>query len=355
MDQIPPSVLAPIYHEVASQGIGTKYGLVAAYTILVYDAMITNADEIEYVWKRSRSAVTFLFFMNRYYAICVATIASMQAISPLFNETVCKRMIYFQPLAVGIPLTFFPNFVIGLRVYALYGRNRALAAFLTLFLLGEFGVALWLYLTPTMFPAVLPGPESVTNSQALHVCLATNSPKLDNLQAAAYQIMQTVYDSCCLGLTLRMTLKESIGVKSMKSIRQLITKHGIIYYVVVFTLNLSWALMILLATMGLKYTMSGATLALAPVAANRLILSLRRYSMSINSIDAFGVEAKAFVCAPPSGFQMKRRNSWVGTSTFEVDGDMIKEKESAEARAYELDFLDHGSDRRSSLTLTVGA
>jgi len=87
MDQIPPAALAQIYNEAATQGIGTKYGFIAAYTILVYDAMTTFSDEVEYIWKRKQSFVSFLFFMNRYYAISVATIASMQAILPFINET----------------------------------------------------------------------------------------------------------------------------------------------------------------------------------------------------------------------------------------------------------------------------
>ncbi len=70
----------------------------------------------------------------------------------------------------GIPMTFFPDIVIGIRsalnlrhlfttalsntficsVYALYGRNKALGLFLATYLLAELGVALWLYTTPSL-------------------------------------------------------------------------------------------------------------------------------------------------------------------------------------------------------------
>jgi len=253
-------------------------------------------------------------------------------------------MIYFQPLAVGIPLTFLPNMVIGLRVYALYGRNKVIGTFLVVFLLAELGVALWLYLTPSLLPAMLPGPESITNNLALHVCLATNSPKLSNLQAAAYQLMQTAYDSSCLGLTLWMTLKESMNVRSVQGIKKLIYKHGIIYYVVVFSLNLTWALMILHATAGLKYTMSGATLALAPVAANRLILSLRSYTMSVTEMEVYPDDAKPLERAQ----RLKRQDSWIGMSTLEIHDDLSSENSTA----YELDYVGSGSGRRSSFTRT---
>lgn len=36
------------------------------------------------------------------------------------------------------------------RVYALYQRNKMLGAFLITYLTAELGVALWIYLTPTV-------------------------------------------------------------------------------------------------------------------------------------------------------------------------------------------------------------
>ncbi len=71
----------------------------------------------------------------------------------------------------SIPLTFFPDLVIGLRlvinaflslhavselinlharVYALYNRNKVIAVLLATYLTAELGVALWLYLTPSL-------------------------------------------------------------------------------------------------------------------------------------------------------------------------------------------------------------
>ncbi len=77
--------------------------------------------------------------------------------------------------------------------YALYQRNRMLGAFLLTYIVGELGVGLWIYLTPAVrgkrsiqilrlirvisdfgcvtTAVILPGPESITNSLALHGAL----------------------------------------------------------------------------------------------------------------------------------------------------------------------------------------
>ncbi|KLO09768.1 hypothetical protein SCHPADRAFT_892833 [Schizopora paradoxa] len=344
MDQIPPASLAPIYHEFAVQGTGIKCGMIASYTILVYDAIISFSDEVEYIWKRKFTLVTYAYFVSITPSRHVAdgnVFPFEQKIYFLALPNRCKRLVFFQPLAIGIPLTFVPNVVIGLRLYALYKRNKKLAAFLIIYLVGELGVALWLYLTPSLYNVVLPGPKDITDSLVLHVCLAGTSPRLSNAQAATFQIMQTLFDTICLGLTIWMTLKEYMEIRTVQHLGRTLLKHGIIYYLVVFTLNLSWAIMIGFATTGLKYSLSAPTLALAPVAANRLILSLR----------SFNEQARpAFDGKNDRTRGMKRRNSWLGTSTLEVHEDEDV-KGSVDSGDYELGTLQSGSDRRSSITL----
>jgi len=329
MDQIPTSELGPILVEVARQGTGTKYGFIAVLTLLVYDNLTTLADEVELIWKRKFSAVTFIFIVNRYYSVAVQFIGVLESIDPVITPTICNRMVLFQPLAAGIPLTFFPNFVVSLRVYALYDRNKYLAVLIILYLMAEFAVALWVYLTPSMYAVSLPGPENVTDSLPLHACLAYSSLKLNSFQAATFQFMQTIFDSWVLALVLFKSFKEFMGPRSNRGLRSIIATHGVIYYVVVFSTNFTWALMVLLATTGLKYTMAVPTLVLAPLAANKLTLSLRSYGAGTKNsgILPLGKEGKQGF-AQGHGRKLKRRESWMGTSTFEVP---VRELETAQS------------------------
>ncbi|KLO12279.1 hypothetical protein SCHPADRAFT_429220 [Schizopora paradoxa] len=213
--------------------------------------------------------------MNRYYSVAALSVGVIADVLPAF--TPCKRMIIFDPLAMGTPLTMFPNFIVAVRIYAIYARNKYLAAAMIIYLIAETGVALWIYLTPSVHSIQLPGPESITDSLTLHQCLADDSQNLSSLQAASFQIMQTIFDSCALALVLFKTYREFMGPKPYRGLRSIIASHGLIYYLVVFSTNISWALMVLLATPDLKYTMAVPTIALAPLAANKLTLSLRRY------------------------------------------------------------------------------
>jgi len=315
MDQLPPAVLAPIYHEAAQQFIGLKYGITASFVILAYDTLTTLDDEVEYIWKRKFSAVTFFFFMNRYYAIAITAFTLFVNILPAFTKAMCERLQFVTPFAGSITLTNTSNFIIALRVYALYNRSKALAAFFALYLIGELGVTLWVYATPSLELLSLPGPESDTGSLALHTCSAITSPKLSALQSASFQFMQTAFDSCALALIMWRTFRESLQTNSIHGIKRVILKHGILYYIVVFSLNLAWAIMVVTATDGIKYVMAGPVLALTPMAANRLTLSLRVYALQDDDDDA---SAKR-----PHPAKLRRRGSWMGTSTFEVRSDEL--------------------------------
>jgi len=55
----------------------------------------------------------------------------------------------------------------------------ALGVILTISILAMLSVRLWDYLTPSVEAFVIPGPESVTNSLALHTCRVDLSPKLN--------------------------------------------------------------------------------------------------------------------------------------------------------------------------------
>jgi len=304
---MPVSELGPILVEAAKQGWGTKYALIACYALLLYDNLLTLADEVELIWKRKFSAVTFIFFMNRYYSLVVLAIALFEDMSPAVTAKICQRMNLLQPLAITVPLTFLPNFIIALR------RNNYLATMMIVYLFGEFGVALWVYLTPSAYSIQLPGPESITDSFPVHECLAHSSLKLTSLEAAAFQFAQTIYDSCCLVLLLCKSMREFMSQKTYRGIRTIIATQGIAYYMVVFTTNISWAVMILIAPTGLKYSISGPTIALAPFAANKLTLLLRSYATPSEEGPA-AVSLKWIVNTP----SLKRRGSWIGTSTFEV-------------------------------------
>ncbi|KLO05499.1 hypothetical protein SCHPADRAFT_724041 [Schizopora paradoxa] len=71
-----------------SSSLQTKYAYFAAYAIVIYDHLLTLDIEIEHIWKQKFSAVTFLFFLTRYYFLLAINITLFFFIEPVVNTRV---------------------------------------------------------------------------------------------------------------------------------------------------------------------------------------------------------------------------------------------------------------------------
>lgn len=127
------------------------------------------------------------------------------------------------------------------------------------------------------------------------------------------------------------TARDALGAQRTGNIRALIARHGLLYYVVVFSANLTWALMIVVSPPGLKYSAAVPTIMMACLSVNKLTLSLRGFS------EAEAKQGQAAIASPPATphrLKLKRRRSWIGTSTFEIGDDYVPE--SLAFNSYEM-------------------
>jgi len=148
----------------------------------------------------------------------------------------------------------------------------------------------------------------------------TNLTTSSSLTSATFQFMQTIYDSVAFLMILYKTARDGFGgPQKSDSIRALIAKHGLLYYVVVFSGNLTWALMILLSPTGLKYSAAAPTIMVACLSANKMTFSLRVFNEPAH------VYEPSQLAELPWTPRLKRRRSWIGTSTFEIGNNYIPE------------------------------
>ncbi|KLO13872.1 hypothetical protein SCHPADRAFT_996994 [Schizopora paradoxa] len=239
----------------------------------------------------------------------------------------CKRTVLFGPLAEGVALTFSVNTIIGLRVFALYGRSRALGIFLVVYLSAELGVALWLYLTPSMSPLEITYPLGTAQIPVLHTCSSIPSSKISRHQASTFQFMQAGYDSIAFSLVVYKAVREfvhsSIRLERGGVLCQM-AKEGFFYFLIVWSMNMTWALMIIIAPKGLQYSAADPTIELACVCVNRITLSLMSYSYEVNMRDMEPIDTLPndnAIWNVAALARRGRRGSWVGTSTFETSTD----------------------------------
>jgi len=279
---------------------------------------------------------------NRYYAMCVFILHIVANFSVAFDTSICRRYVPLQIFGEGIPLTIIIDVIIGLRVYALYGRNKSIAVILATSIIAEFSVSFWIYSIPSIHPVTLPGPASITQIPALHICLGSASSSLSNLQSAAYLFMQAFYDSITFGLIVYKTASAVLKERGHGGVRALMVKNGLVYYAIVFSAYCTWAMMTIFSPPGLKYAAASPTIMLACLSVNKLTLSLRQF-YNKEDLECINVTTSTAAYAAGggggSGTRAGRRRSWIGTSTFEVTaGDFVHDRSvpSFESGTFEL-------------------
>ncbi|KAL5506950.1 hypothetical protein ACEPAH_6406 [Sanghuangporus vaninii] len=132
-------------------------------TALAYDAIVTMDQEIKYFWRTPRSTVQFLYFANRYIGI-LGAIAGLVG-----NFSIWTNNIVYWISLVAV------NYILMLRVLALYSQDKRLAICLKTILISaaafEFVVIIRIILLEHLRIVVLIGNVtfcgSNSNAQAL--------------------------------------------------------------------------------------------------------------------------------------------------------------------------------------------
>lgn len=307
--------------QIASQ----KYAIIAFSAAFVYDCLLTLDDEIMYIWRRQFSLVTLAYFINRYYAMICFALLIFVNFSVAIDASECKHFAALQAYGDGIPLSIITNLVVGLRVYALYGRNRYIAVIFTVYIIAELGVLFWIYFTPSISSVTfeLPGLASNNNLNSiplLHLCIVSASSRISELQSSVFLFMQVVYDSVAFGLILAMTASSVLNDGGCGGVRALIVKNGVLYYGILFSAYSTWGLMTIFSPPGLKRAAEVPTIIVTCLLVNKLTLSLRAYMSPDEVVDTGNTLSNVVF----RNSRIKRRRSWIGTSTFEfeaVNGD----------------------------------
>jgi len=224
-----------------------NYVSLAGATIVVYDYIMTISREIEYVWLRPWTWVSTMFVVVRYIGLCwIMTIAldgSSFVPGPLESCTV----IY---LICGWAFIMFlsaTDFVMILRVYAMWNRSRTILSILV-FLLG----------TQTMVAVILTGiydnPNthlSVTMGRVLNFSICRdsyiNTPATLEVYpylAAPRLILSVALVILAVSRTLKQSLEMYKATKQWQPNRyiQKLAGDGILYFIVNVVYQINYVL-----------------------------------------------------------------------------------------------------------------
>ncbi|KAF7771795.1 hypothetical protein Agabi119p4_6106 [Agaricus bisporus var. burnettii] len=264
-----------------------KYFQVAAAAMFAYDHLITVGQEVERVWMRPKSAVSLLFFFNRYATLMqfiiilhsmipVGEVSSMylytngSTIASLENCFRCDKYVLFEGVStVGVVAVGQLNMI--LRVVAIYRHSKRILAFLLLLWTGQIIISLVGLRTGFALP-LRPGFIG---------CILTGS---DSLSPSLW-IAPLVTDSFIFLLTIYRT-KENIGhlITSIMNggasdrVVTILLRDGLMYYFLIFLANLMNCLIYFIAEPDLKTIGASFSQLLTCTMISRLVLNLRSLS-----------------------------------------------------------------------------
>ncbi|KAH7920003.1 hypothetical protein BV22DRAFT_833793 [Leucogyrophana mollusca] len=110
------------------------YSSMVIITVLVYDYLLTIGQEVEYVWQRPMSLMSFLYYLVRYLSLFVGIVGA------LWGNIIRGSV----PVSIGFDLFFQVGFyviiwmsaaIMALRVFAMYNQSKIILGVLLLFFL----------------------------------------------------------------------------------------------------------------------------------------------------------------------------------------------------------------------------
>jgi len=259
--------------------LAAKNIFLAGYTILLYDYLTQLPEEVAQIWKKNNTVAKGYLFL-RYYSIIAPTFITFGYFDPWVSGNRCLHWMLFIPFGLIIPLGIMSGTLMAMRIYAMYGRPKALLVLLTLSLITQAGLGLWIWSTPGA--TFTPDP---VNNYEFHYCIFIPSKTLGAHNPSVYAFMELSFDALCFLLTLIRPFWGASGIRHWgKSLWVNLAANGALYFGVIFSVNLGWAIMILHAPSSIRGSLAApSTMAMATFIC-RITLSLR-YAVYGSNVD----------------------------------------------------------------------
>ncbi|KAG1743197.1 uncharacterized protein EDB91DRAFT_1346294 [Suillus paluster] len=275
----------------------TIYVGIAGFTILVWDHLITSANEIELIWQGPKGINGYLFLLNRYLTPLGFIVNLVAYNLPTWGYTSCGHFVRYEGAmtAIGIEIA---GVMMLLRVYAMYKYQRAAIAVAVFLLLAWIVVTAWL---------VYHG-QPVYHPSNVHSCtMVFESGKI----ASASAWLPLLYDTYVFGLTLYRTLP-SIRYKEAGYIVRSLFADGLLYYSVICTINLILTIMLIRAPEGVQNIAVQLELCLTVTMMSRITLHIKKQafhgpSPHHSQIDSIIMSTRNAIPTPSGGVVIPSR------------------------------------------------
>ncbi|KAF9221523.1 hypothetical protein BS17DRAFT_784901 [Gyrodon lividus] len=238
------------------------------FTILLWDHVITFADEVELVWKRNKGLLVYLFLLNRYLTPLGFLVNLVAFTLPSWEIKVntCQHFVRYEGAMTTIG-TQVAGLMMFLRVRAIYNKNKAVVWSVMLLFLVWVGVNAWL----------LTHGEAVQHASGIHSCSMIFDVPLSKI-ASASAWLPLLYDTVIFTFILKKTTLALRKEQTGRIVRTLLA-DGTLYYSSICAVNLVLTIMIVRAPQGLKNITAQLELLLTVTMMSRITLNLKKQVM----------------------------------------------------------------------------
>ncbi|KAJ6571446.1 hypothetical protein B0H19DRAFT_937511, partial [Mycena capillaripes] len=239
---------------------------------LYFDHLLTFGDEIRFLWKKTKTASTYCFLLNRYLAFFGDVVVTVfiyttvpDSVRKHVSVTLCKRVNLFRQLLLIFNQTAI-CLLLTLRIYALYGRQTKV----WVYMLGAgaclMAISLWAVSGKGGTP--VPGVEG---------CHIANSEEMfDHTDLAVPWEALFTYDVIIFVALFYRSLQTRRASVTMRSepLLSVLIRDGAVYFVVMALINLANILTFYMAGPLLRGCLSTMASSLSVTMMSRLMLNL---------------------------------------------------------------------------------
>ncbi|KAJ3545710.1 hypothetical protein NM688_g5595 [Phlebia brevispora] len=258
-----------------------NYGIFASLTMVSFEFMITIRDEYEFIWQRKWTAATWLFLANRYVMLASVLAAAMPYTA---RDTSLQ---YFITVLYEMPAFILAIFS-GLRVFALLGRAYIPAAITLTLALAS--IALIFYQTsrtsnyyvddPVLGPSCYGSYHISASVWFYEKYVNRNEYDTDYLTANLASVLCTIAaDVIVIAVTwikIYRHVRQASSAGISVGFSTTFLKYGTLYFIVIFAVNLTSGLILLVPALQLTSIIGIFTFSLPSVVLSRFLISLRQ-------------------------------------------------------------------------------
>ncbi|GAA5830225.1 hypothetical protein JCM3766R1_002830 [Sporobolomyces carnicolor] len=217
---------------IGRQLLASKELICSFLTVLLWDSLVSIPSERRRIWNQNWSMIKVSYLVNRYWTILAQTGTAIMMLSHI-PANVCDR-VFWIVMFNATSIILVCDFILAIRVWAVWERSRKIGAFLATALVSEavLMIASSWQLNPVSFPL------GFANAVNWHGCTAGNAPVATrHLVAMLFWTPTLLLNGASLALIFVKHVQLSRTSNKLPIMERLL-RDGLLYFIVAFVTDI---------------------------------------------------------------------------------------------------------------------